>query len=700
MKKLIVFFALAFAISGCGTWNGANHQGGVRYVDEFDLSYSSCGMGKTVQKNKSVLGSKMSIAGVKYDRGFGTHAESAVVFKANGKVESFEATVGLDDDGQEENKKTGWGNASAQFIVWADGRIAWSSGEIKIGSKAIDVVVPLDGVREIILETRGGGEWTAWNAANADWANARFNLKSGGKINIVKDRSLFAQLGILTPPESPLPQFNGADIWGVRPGREVIFRVPVSGSRPMSFSAKNLPAGVTFDEETGVLGGKAPEKKGNYDIIVRAKNEFGSAEKTIRLAVGDTIALTPPMGWNSWNTKNFRVTADCVKAAALALENSGLANYGWAYINIDDWWQMNNNITNRRQTIQRRQKHFNGREDVMGPARDKNGKIIPNRSFPDMKALADYIHSFGFKAGLYSSPGAYTCGSCEGSLGHELQDAESWAEWGYDYVKYDWCSYGNIFLKETAGREITQEDFSKPYQKMNECLKKQSRDILYSFCQYGMGNVERWARATGANCWRSWGDLKDGWHWMEKAIEGNIMAEYWKYSGPGCWADPDMMIVGQQFSFGSDHPTYLTPNEQYTHVSLWCMIGSPLLIGCDLTTMDEFTKKLLSNDAVLAVSQDRLGKVARRIRHVDGESVWVRDLHDGAKAVAIVNRSPIEREIGFSFVEAGFGNGMYWVKDLWRKKCEGRHSGTYSARVQAHATKLIYIRPDTCVKCD
>jgi alpha-galactosidase len=234
---------------------------------------------------------------------------------------------------------------------------------------------------------------------------------------------------------------------------------------------------------------------------------------------------------------------------------------------------------------------------------------------------------------------------------------------------------------------------------MSKCLKAQKRDILFSFCQYGWGDVQLWAREAGANCWRSWCDLNDSWHWMELALEGRIGGEYWKYSGPGCWADPDMMIVGQQYSFGGDHPTFLSPNEQYSHVSLWAMVGSPLLIGCDLTTIDEFTKSLLMNDEVIAVSQDRLGKVARRIRNADAESVWVRPLANGFTAVALVNRYPFAREIKVSFAELGL-DSQCWVKDLWRQECEGKHAGFYFATVPAHATKLVKMRSVDCAKCD
>ena len=670
----------------------------VTFVDKLDLSGATCGIGKRVRACQSVDGHPLTVGGVKYESGFGTHPESAILFRADGKVLAFDALVAIDDDAANAGSGNSYGKPTAQFRVWADGRVVWSSGELKLGQKPVEAHVSLVGAREIVLETTGGGKWSAFDAANADWLDARFTCEGRAKLEVVNDSALTRQLGILTPPEKAEPQINGADIWGVRPGHPVIFRVATSGARPIKFSAKNLPDGVTLDEK-GVLRGTAPLKSGDYDIEVTAENAKGKATRTIRLAVGDTIALTPPLGWNSWNTLCYRLTQEEAMAAAKAMDDSGLADHGWAYVNLDDWWEMNNSGYPR---VEMRKKDFGGREDVIGPARDANGKIIPNRSFPDMKGLTDYIHSLGLKAGIYSSPGPLTCGRCEGSYGHELQDAESWAEWGFDYVKYDWCTYGDIFKKETEGFSAEEriKAFAKPYRLMNECLKKQNRDILYSFCQYGMGHAELWARETGANCWRSWEDLKDTWQWMEFALEGRIGADnYWKYNGPGCWADPDMMIVGQQFSFGSDHPTYLTPNEQYTHVSLWAMVGSPLLIGCDLTTLDDFTKNLLVNDEVIAVSQDRLGKTARRIRHTDAESVWMRPLVKGFTAVALVNRYPYAREIKVSFAELGL-EGECWVKDLWRQKCEGKHSGFYVATVPAHATKLVKMRPVDCSKCE
>ena len=667
-------------------------------LDEFDLSGSTSGIGKSTLPRRSTDGHPLKVCGKTYERGFGAHSEGAVVFRTDGAVESFDALVAVDDDAEAAIRCDR--RPRVIFKVWADGKIVWTSPEMQIGMKPMKVHLDMKGVKEIVLETSSAAPWLAFEACNGDWLDARFTAPDGAKIECVNDPSETEQLGILTPPVPAEPRINGADIWGVRPGRPIVFRIATSGERPINFSAKGLPDGVTLDAAKGILGGIAPEKPGDYDIEVTAENAKGKAVRTIRLAVGDTIALTPPMGWNSWNIWGVEFSGEHAMAAAKAMDESGLGDHGWSYINLDDFWEMNNSAQNRN------------RPELRGPARDDKGMILSNCSFPDMKGLTDYIHSFGFKAGLYSSPGPITCGGCEGSYGHEAEDARQWAEWGFDYVKYDWCSYNQIVTQVFGKRKgwlwtdggleeiLSREEYKEiPYRKMNEELKKQNRDIVYSFCQYGMGHTELWGREAGANCWRTWHDLKDTWPWMERALEGRIGAEnFHKYNRPGFWADPDMMLVGIQRSFGSKHPTYLTPNEQYTHVSLLCMIGSPMLIGTDLTRLDPFTKNLLVNDEVIAVSQDRLGVTARRIRHTDAESVWVRPLSGGDIAVALVNRYSLKREIKVSFAELGL-DGERWVKDLWRQKCEGLHAGEYFATVPPHGVKLIKMRPQNCPRC-
>ena len=688
MKKLFVF---VLAAAGAAMAAGA---ASVRYVDELDLSASYNCRGDKTGVRKSAAGTALSVASRTFERGIGARAEGAVGFRLDGRVMSFDARVGVDDCAMQLNR--GDRRPMVVFRVWTDGKVAWTSPTLVDGRLPVEAHVDLSGVRELVLETTTDAPWGAFDVAYGDWLDARITCADDAEIAPLGGAETMRQLGVLTPPEKAEPRINGADVWGVRPGKPVVFRVATSGERPMRFTAKGLPDGVKLDAEKGILRGTAPAQKGDYDIEVTAENAKGRATRTIRLAVGDVIALTPPMGWNSWNIWGERFTGEHAREAARAMDASGLGDHGWAYVNLDDFWTMNNSPQNE------------DRPELRGPARDAGGRILTNPSFPDMKALTDDIHALGFRAGLYSSPGPTTCGGCEGSYGHELQDAAQWAAWGFDYVKYDWCSYDETIKDERGGkpwydgtwRDERGESKKRPYRLMQQCLAKQDRDILYSFCQYGMGHAEEWARETGASTWRVWEDMKDSWAWMWRSVESRLGAEnYWKWSGPGCWIDLDMMLVGDQGSCGYVHPSFLTPNEQYTHVSLWCMLGSPLLIGCDLTKLDGFTRSLLVNDEVLAVSQDRLGKIARRVRRTDAEEVWSRPLSGGFTAVALVNKYPFAREITVTFAELGLG-GERWVKDLWTQKCEGRHSGSYTALVPPHATKLVKTRPVDCPKCE
>ncbi len=683
MRRTMLLAAALLAITGLAD---------VAYVDEFDLSGAHCGMGLTARAKTSVCGNPIRLGEAVYARGVGVRPESVIGFTLDGKATAFDAIVGIDRDVKDVKGRT-YRKAGAIFRVWCDGRIVYDSGTIQEGQPAKVVHVPLKDVKELALEAASFAPWCGLESSNADWADAKITYAGARPVATGPER--VAQLGILTPPVPEAPRFNGAEVWGVRPGRPVIFRVPVSGARPMAFTAEGLPAGVTFDAAKGVLRGTAPAAAGDYPVRVTATNAKGTASRTITLKVGETICLTPPMGWNSWNIWGNRFTGQHAMDAAKALDESGLGDHGWAYVNLDDWWAMNNTESGK------------DRPDVQGPARDANGRIRSNGSFPDMKKVTDYIHSLGFKAGIYSSPGPLTCGSCEGSYGHEMQDATSFAEWGFDYLKYDWCSYGEIFQKETGwntwewmgGGRVghnpknkpapSADAWQRPYRLMNTCLRAQKRDIVYAYCQYGCGDTQLWGREAGANVWRTWQDMKDTWTWMRVALEGYVKdAEYYKFTGPGFWADPDMMIVGLQRSFGSTHPTYLTRNEQYTHVSLWSMLSAPLLIGTDLTRLDDFTKSLLVNDEVIAINQDTLGRPARRVVKRDSVEVWTRPLANGDHAVAVVNLNPLSQRTTFYFSWVDL-DGAWTLRDVWSQRNLGSFSCCYTAEIPAHATLLL-----------
>ena len=483
---------------------------------------------------------------------------------------------------------------------------------------------------------------------------------------------------ILTPPAPATPRINGAKVFGARPGSPFLFAIPATGERPMQFSADNLPRGLKLDARTGRITGKL-KKPGEIDVTLRAKNSLGAAEEKFRIVCGNTIALTPPMGWNSWNCFAGAVSADKVKHAADALVKSGLAQHGWTYINIDDYWQ----------------NHRNSKDPALrGPFRDASGNIVPNSRFPDMKSLAAYIHGLGLKAGLYSSPGPWTCGGCAGSWQHEEPDAKTYAAWGFDYLKYDWCSYVQTDTNRTwptaeQRKKYERDMLKQPYRVMHDALVKQPRDIVFSLCQYGMGNVWEWGAEVGGNCWRTTDDITDTWQSMSNI--GFKQDPAVPFAGPGHWNDPDMLIVGQ-VGWGRLHPTRLTPDEQYTHISLWCLLSAPLLIGCDLEKLDDFTLGLLENDEVLAVDQDSLGQEAGCVSSNGTLRVFAKDLDDGAKAVGLFNLGDQPATVVANWSDLKL-SGEQSVRDLWRQKDLGRFDQKFTATVAPHGVVLVKVQP-------
>jgi alpha-galactosidase len=462
---------------------------------------------------------------------------------------------------------------------------------------------------------------------------------------------------ILTPQPKKEPVINTPNAYGVRPNHTVIYRIPVSGDRPMEFSISNLPKGLLLHKTKGIITGSM-DKEQKLELHITAKNKFGNATKTMLLQCGSTIALTPPMGWNSWNCWGLSVNEEKVKASTQAMIDKGLVNYGWSYINIDDGWE--------------------------AATRASDGSIQTNTKFPNMKRLGDWIHEQGLKFGIYSSPGNKTCGDFLGSYQHELQDANTYNEWGVDYLKYDWCSYNEVFKQE---EDTSLAAYKKPYLVMQAALQKQPRDIVYSLCQYGMKNVWEWGATVGGNCWRTTGDIEDTWESLYGI--GFSQTKQQAYAKPGNWNDADMMIVGN-IGWGENlHGTKLTPDEQYTHVSLWSLLNNPLLIGCDMSSMDAFTINLLTNNEVIAINQNTFATPATPIDAKNKQTqIWIKQLSAKEYAIGLFNITNKEATITIKWNALGFKNNPS-VRDAWRQKDEGVFDKNYSVEVPAHGVKLI-----------
>jgi alpha-galactosidase len=364
------------------------------------------------------------------------------------------------------------------------------------------------------------------------------------------------------------------------------------------------------------------------------------------------IAATPPMGWNSWNHFAAKIDDATVRAQADAMVSSGLRDAGYRYINIDDTWE---------------------------GQRDASGAIHPNAKFPDMKALADYVHSRGLKLGIYSSPGPKTCAGYEGSFGHEAQDAATYAAWGIDYLKYDLCSLGPT-MQAAGSIEKAQAIELAAYRKMRDALRATGRPIVYSLCQYGFDQVWRWGGSVGGNLWRTTGDITDKYPRMLQI--GLSQAGLAKYAKPGNWNDPDMLEVGN----GG-----MNAIEYRTHMSLWAILAAPLLAGNDLTKMTPETLSILANREVIAIDQDPAGRQGDRVQVEGPLEVWAKPLAGGGKAVGLFNTSDLPAYVAVDFSAVGFKTPVR-TRDVWAGKDLGKLK-SYRVLAPAHGVVLLRLTP-------
>jgi alpha-galactosidase len=371
------------------------------------------------------------------------------------------------------------------------------------------------------------------------------------------------------------------------------------------------------------------------------------------------LAATPPMGWNSWNWFAGKVTDKDVRQAADLLVSSGMRDAGYVYVNIDDTWE---------------------------GQRDASGVLHTNEKFPDMKALADYVHSKGLKLGIYSSPGSKTCAGFAASLGHEQQDADLYASWGIDYLKYDLCSFERDVMQkaaqgDSAEAKLVQNKLMRDaYEKMHQALLKTGRPIVYSLCQYGFDSVWQWGPSVGANLWRTTGDIFPTWDRM--SLIGRSQAGLSKYAGPGHWNDPDMLEVGNG---------KLTLEENRTHMGMWAMLAAPLLAGNNLSQMTPEVTAILTNREIIAIDQDKLGRQAERLYAEGPVEIWSRPLADGSVALAIFNfgedRSFL-RGISLHLKEAGAGNG-WKARDVLAAKDMGPVTDKTAITLPRHGSLIL-----------
>jgi alpha-galactosidase len=423
----------------------------------------------------------------------------------------------------------------------------------------------------------------------------------------------------------------------------------------MNFIVKNLPQGISLDTVMGILSGKLLDA-GTTQCQIKVQNQYGLSQKNIMIISGiDTLCLTPPMGWNHWNIWGISINDEKVKRAADAMVGAGLADFGYQFINIDDGWQ---------------------------GKRAKDGEITSNFKFPDMKALGDYIHARGLKFGIYSSPGPRTCGGLEGSYQYEYQDASTYAKWGVDFLKDDWCSYGEI----KPGNSV--ENLSKPYALMKKALEAANRDVVYSLCEYGTCEVWKWGTDVGGNLWRTTGDISDNWQSVKSIFL--MQKDLESYAGPGHWNDPDMLVLGKVGWGYKVRSTRLTSREQISHMTMWAMLSAPLLLGCDLEQLDSFTLDLLTHEEVLAINQDYPGRQAQMISLSEDVYLLMKPLANSKTAVSLVNLSPLDNKADILWNKLGL-KGSQKVRDVWQRKNLGVMKEGYSTTLAPHGCVLLVV---------
>jgi len=639
---------------------GAIARGDVTPLGELDVTKMSSGWGRPLV-NQSVTGKSLSIAGRTFAQGVGTHADSMLYVDLDGKAQRFRASVGVDDATN--------GRWTLVFRIYGDGRSLYNSGIMKGGQEAKAVDIPLTGIRQLLLLVGSAGDGVDFDHAN--WAQAQFVFDGQKPRAVDAPKPPAEERVILTPKPGPQPRINGPKVYGARPGRPFLYRIPCTGTRPIRFAAVNLPEGLRLDASTGIIEGRTPDKAREYAVTLRAENGSGKDERPFRIVVGDTLALTPPMGWNSWYIHYNRVTERHMREAADVMISSGMADSGYQYVNIDDCWMKK-------------------RGDE--PYRDKDGAILPNAKFPGIQGMVDYIHSKGLKAGLYTSPGPWTCAGYVGSYEHEQIDARKFAEWGFDFLKYDWCSYSDV----AGGNDL--EHMKRPYKKMGDILAALNRDLVHNLCQYGMGEVWTWGAETG-HCWRTTGDLG--------VVEGTLLpgfyqiglsnAAHYEYGGPGHWNDPDYILIGYVGNARSINdppiPTKLTPNEQYSYMSMWCLMAAPLFFSGDMAILDEFTLGVLCSAEVIEVDQDPLGRQAKPLVQDDETLIMAKPLEDGSLAVGLFNLAEAPREMAVDWSLLGI-QGKQWVRDLWRQKDLGVFDNRFAATIPRHGVVLVRLWPE------
>lgn len=603
--------------------------------------------GLTLKNKKPILG------GVEQEDAFSVVGNAVMGYNLKGQAKRITGKVGIDDSVADKFTH------SAELLIYGDNKKLWSSGPFRAKEAPVPFDVDISGVKTLEVITDYAGDQYAIAFISIADAGIEY-LGTKPETTFINPKRNVE--GAFMPPKGPeTPRITGGRLFGVRPGSPFLFTITASGRKPMTFGAKDLPKGLTLDPKTGRITGKLNER-GEFKVMLSAENELGKNERELKIIVGDQIALSPPMGWNSWLAYLGDVDQEKMEKTAELMVSLGLKDHGYIYVNIDDCWQ--------------------------GERTGKDMALQPNKKFPDMKAMCDKIHSLGLKAGIYHTPwmssfarfrggsaltaepdGPWTREKARFSVGPVSflnQDARQFGEWGFDYVKWDW-------------HPQEPKDIIAVY----EASKQSGRDMVISLSNRAIFDYPEVYKKY-ANTWRTTNDSLGRWIFLNTILFGQ---DRWvEYVSPGNWIDLDLLAVGHCWK----RPVTLTPDEQYTQFSMECLMASPLLISSDLEKIDEFSLRLLTNDEVIDINQDPLGKAARKKFSEKGLEVYMKDLEDGSKAIGFFNRNrePLEKTIPLK--DLGL-SGKYKVRDLWKREDLADIEGSITVNPNPHGVQLYKI---------
>lgn len=627
-------------------------------LDQLDLTKSTNGNNRTIKKNLSTDGNPLRLKGVTYPYGAGVHAPSQIDIKTNGATR-FYALVGIDDEVDPNFRPEDHG--IAEYIILRDGTTQISKGTLKRkDATPVSIDIDITGFKYLSLVVNTAGQ--DWSD-HVDWVNTRIEYNGTAPYTVTN-------ADMLNPPGIRL---ESAQVFYSLPNVKMMHRFATSSPQAV-LSAENLPAGLTFNSRRNLVEGKIATP-GTYNYKLKAIDAENENSFTITVHVSDSlISPTPLMGWMSWNIFQDKINETNLKQVADLLVSSGLKDAGFNYVLIDDHWH--------------------------GKTRDANGFLDCDLTkFPSgMKSMVDYIHSKELKAGIYSDAAERTCGGEIGSLNYEEKDAQQYATWGFDFLKYDYCYAPNdVNVAKTR------------YKKMSEALKKTGRSFFFNICEWGDRKPWLWAAEAGGHAWRVSWDSRDTWD--HGAYDGghcgviqaiDVMKPLALYAGPNQFNDLDMMCVGL---YGTGKPSSangaagMNDTEYRTQFSLWSMFASPLLISFDISKMNAATKAILTNKEVIAINQDLMGQQASCIYSAGGKEVYMKDLENGDVAVALLNRNATAQTISVS-LENLFLDGEHIVRDLWKHENTDTLNSGISTLVYPHETKLYRLSKftDTGVK--